>query len=90
MLNNQMEYAASSHPPAEAIESYALASVRDQIDPNSPDVVRLEEHLLWCGPCLRAAEEEEAIAQVVIDGLLALRSRSKRTSKTRVRHAGQL
>ncbi len=93
VLYKQMQFSAKpsddySHPSPEAIESYALASVRGSLDPDNPDVIKLEEHLLWCNHCLTSVETEEAVALRIADELNALKARAQRVSKPKVMHAG--
>jgi hypothetical protein len=91
VIHNQMEYSKDlPHPTPDAIESYALASVRDRLDPDDPELIRLEEHLLWCNPCLQSVEDEEAVAMLMMAGLEALRARTRKPSKSRVLHASQI
>ncbi len=91
MIHNQMEYSKDlPHPTPDAIESYALASVRDRLDPNDPEVIRLEEHLLWCSPCLESVENEECVAMLMMDALQALKVRARKPAKAKVLHAGQI
>jgi hypothetical protein len=91
VIHNQMEYSQDlPHPTPDAIESYALASVRDRLEMARPEVIRLEEHLLWCSPCLRSVESEEAVAMLMIDELEALKARAAKPSKSKVLHAGQI
>jgi hypothetical protein len=91
VIHNQREYPKDLlHPTPETIESYALASVRKRLAEDDPEVIQLEEHLLWCIPCLKSVENEEAVAILMMSGLEALRARAGKPPKSKVLHAGQI
>jgi hypothetical protein len=74
------------HPDPDHIELYLL----NRLPSESPTLIAVEDHLLWCEPCITFAEQEQKRITLLVKALKQVGSNQKKTNTVKVLTAGSL